>query len=159
MTHQSIISYRGTGLRNIYQAFRHSDQHQSTRHRTVRCWLWPNQTRSSTSNKLEDAPVAGILVRWPVIPTRRPCSSPNWQLQWSQIGAVNMWSGKPHQTPRCFLLCCRTTSITLYHDFNRKRRVRECNRSCFLRLNIETKPIAPIVLNLKPRGLIPYWSA
>jgi len=60
------------------------------------------------------------------------------------IGAVNMWSGKPNQAPRCFLLCCRTTSSTFYPDFNRKRRVRECNRSCFLLLNIETKPIAPI---------------
>ena len=60
------------------------------------------------------------------------------------IGAVNMWNGKPNQAPRFLLPCCRTTAITVYPDFNRKRRVRERNRSCFLLLNIETKPIAPI---------------
>jgi len=76
MTHQSIISYRGTGLRNIYEALRHPDQHQSTRHRTFSCWFWPGQTRISTRHKLQVAPVARILVRWHVIPTRRPCSSP-----------------------------------------------------------------------------------
>ena len=56
------------------------------------------------------------------------------------IGAVNMWSGKLNQAPRFFRPCCRTTSIAFYPDFNRKHRVRECNRSCFLRLNFETKP-------------------